>query len=416
MKKEYSIKRELKRLASIRGSGTELISLYVPPGTQISDVTGKLRDEHGQAANIKSKTTRTNVQSAIDKILQYLKLYKQPPVNGMAIFCGNISSEQAKPNIELFSIEPPAPIHNNIYRCDSTFLLEPIEAMMESTDAYAIVVMDGRDATVALLRGTQVVVEKKLHSLAHAKINKGGQSANRYRRLIEESIDEYYKRIGDSVNDLYAKHSFKIKGLIVGGPGPSKENFAKAGVLNYQIKVLGVFDTGYTDESAGVNELLEKSKEVLEKQEAIREREVMERFLNEIARGGLAVAGYRAVRAALERNNVSRMMVSDGADLVEVKYSCTLCLKDETFIENGASRHTKHQALIDDIIAAGRVPNGADCEGTVQVSSEKDAVEELIDMADRGGVDIVFVSESSQYGRELLMGFGGVAAMLRYKQ
>ena len=65
MKEEYHVKKELKRLASVKGSGTELISVYVPPGFPISDEVAKLRDEHGQASNIKSKTTRLNVQSAL---------------------------------------------------------------------------------------------------------------------------------------------------------------------------------------------------------------------------------------------------------------------------------------------------------------------------------------------------------------
>ena len=399
MKKEYNIRKELKRLESIRGSGTELISVYIPPGTQISDVTGKLRDEHGQASNIKSKATRTNVQSALDKILQYLKLYKQAPKNGMAIFCGNISSEQAKPNIELFSVEPEQPIKNNIYRCDSTFLLEPIEEMMEAKDKYAMVVMDGREATVGLLRGNHFTLEKRIRSFAHAKVKKGGQSMNRYQRLIEESIEDYYKRIGDAINDLYAKHGFKLNGLLVGGPGPAKEDFVNAKTINYQIKVLGVFDTGYTDESAGVNELLEKSKEVLEAQAAIQERKAMEKFLSETARGGLAVSGYDKVKEVLTSGNITRVLVSEGASLFLVTYRCTRCNSELTRIEQGNSRLEKH-----------------DDGGNWEIVKQRDAVEELLDMADQMNVEVVFVSEESQYGRELLLGFGGIAAMLRYKQ
>ncbi len=399
MKKEYQTMRELKRLRSIRGSGTELISIYVPPGSSISDATGKLKDERGQASNIKSKTTRTNVQSAIDKIVQYLKLYKQPPVNGLVIFCGNISSEQAKPDIELFSIEPPAPIKTNIYRCDSTFLLEPIEVMMETTELYALVVLDGREATLALLKGTHVIVDKKIRSFAHAKIKKGGQSANRYSRLIEESTEDYYKRVAYAVNELYAKNGFKIKGLLVGGPGPSKENFVKAGALNYQIKVLGTFDTGYTDENEGINELLEKSKEVLEEQAAIQERKVMERFMNEVARGGLAVYGYEKVKDALLANNVARLILSEGLDLYEVSYKCSNCGAEFSAIERPGEGRTKHE-------------DG----GTLDVTGRKDAVEELIDLADQRGIEITFISDESQYGKQLIMGFGGAAAMLKYKQ
>ncbi len=399
MKKEYDIKRELKRLASVKGAGTELISLYVPPGTQISDVVGKLRDEHGQASNIKSKSTRLNVQGAIDKIMQYLKLYRQAPKNGLAIFCGNISSEQAKPDIELFSMEPLQPIKTNIYRCDSSFLLEPIESMMEAKDMYALVVMDGREATVALLRGTHVTVEKKIRSFAHAKVRKGGQSQARFERQHLEGIEEYFKRVADAVDDLFAKNGFKILGVVVGGPGPTKENFVKSERMNYQIKVLGVFDTGYTDEHMGINELLERSKEILEEQVAIKERKVMERFLSELAHGGLAASGYEKVKAALEAGNAVRLILSEDVELFNVSYRCNTCGKEFSTIEKGNARQTKHE-----------------CGGNLEITGRTDAIEELVELADNMGIEVVFINPESQYGKELLLGFGGIAAMLKYKQ
>ncbi|MCK4811623.1 MAG: peptide chain release factor 1, partial [Methanosarcinales archaeon] len=60
--KRYEFKRQLEEMRRKTGKGTELISLYIPYDKLISDVTAQLRAEHGQAANIKSKSTRTNVQ------------------------------------------------------------------------------------------------------------------------------------------------------------------------------------------------------------------------------------------------------------------------------------------------------------------------------------------------------------------
>ncbi len=398
MKKEYDIKKEMKVLESIRGSGTELISVYIPPDFSIDAEIGKLRDEHSQSGNIKSKSTRLNVQGAIDKIIQYLKLYKNPPKNGLAIFCGNVSKEQAKPNIELFSMEPPQPVKSNIYRCDSTFLLEPIEVMLEAKDMYCLVVMDGRDATIATLKGTHVNVEKTLRSFAHAKVRKGGQSANRYERAISESISDYYKAVSDSVNAVFEKYNFKLKGLIVGGPGPSKENFVKEKQLNYQVKVLGIFDTGYTDEHMGISELLQKSKELLVEQSAVHERAVMEKFLNEVSRNGLATYGYENVRKAMLSNNVTLLIISDDIDIHAVHYKCSSCNAEFDSLEEGPQRKQKHE-----------------CGGNLEVVSDVDPVDDLIEMADRNNIDVAFVSSDGQYGKELLLGFHGIAAMLKYR-
>ena len=408
MKNDYSLRKELKKLGSIRGSGTELISIYIPPGFPVSEEMSKLRSEHSQSSNIKSKSTRQNVQGAIDKIMQYLKLYREVPNVGMALFCGNISDDPSKTDIELFSVEPTMPIKVNIYRCDSTFLLDPLLAIAEAKDIYALVIMDGREATVAALKGTHVDVEKRVRSLAHAKVRKGGQSAARYERMTEEATNDYYKDVSRAVNDFYAKHGFKIKGLIVGGAGPAKEYFVKAGHLNYQVKVLGVFDTGYTDERVGVSELLEKSKELLEKQEAIKEREVLEKFFNEIAHGKLAVYGYKKVKSALMSGNAVKLIVSEEADIHVVDYQCTLCNLSFEKVEVGNHIETRHNEISGD---------GEDrsCGGTLKTLEVRDAIEELTDMAEKNGIETDFVSTDSNNGEQLLLGFGGVGAMLRYK-
>ena len=188
MKNEYNMLREIKRLKSIRGYGTELVSVYIPAGFNIAEEMSKLREESSQSSNIKSKSVRSNVQAALDKIMQYLKLYRETPKNGIAVFAGNISDNPGKVDIELFSMEPPIPLKVNIYRCDSVFLLDPIEDIVGSKDTYALLVMDGREATIATLKGSHIHVIKKLNSMVHAKVNKGGQSQQRFARLREESI------------------------------------------------------------------------------------------------------------------------------------------------------------------------------------------------------------------------------------
>ncbi|QLJ52269.1 MAG: Peptide chain release factor subunit 1 [Candidatus Fermentimicrarchaeum limneticum] len=175
-KARYEMKKKLKELSNIPGSGTELISVYIPPRYPIAEVSNKLKAEYGQASNIKSKSTRKNVLDALEKIINYLKMFREPPENGIAIFGGNISKERGKPDIQLFSISPPEPIHVQFYRCDSSFSLEPLQDMLEAKDVYGLVVMDGREATLAVLKGKQTKIVRKLNSTAHSKLHgKGGQ-------------------------------------------------------------------------------------------------------------------------------------------------------------------------------------------------------------------------------------------------
>ncbi|BCS90896.1 MAG: peptide chain release factor subunit 1 [Candidatus Micrarchaeota archaeon] len=396
----YKLLKDLKRLKSIEGTGTELISLYIPESMPISDVVAKLRDERGQASNIKSKSTRQNVIAAIDKIIQYLKVFKEVPPNGMAIFCGNIAKQQEVPDIELFELRPPAPIKANIYRCDSKFLLDPIENMISNIDTYIVLLLDGREATVATLNGANVTVHSKINSFAHSKMHKGGQSQARFTRIIEGQIEDYYKRVADTINELFINlksNGQNVAGLLIGGPGPTKEDFVNSKNLNYQIKIIGIYDTGYVDEIVGMRELLEKAKESLVNQDLVKEREIFQRFLNEIYRKGLVVYGIENVKKAVESGNISKLLISTSLDLEEVKYQCRQCGAVFSVISDYGKRMEKH-----------------DCGGALDVIDAEDIIERLIEKAESLGAEIYFISSGSEVDEQFVKGFGGIAAFLRY--
>lgn len=390
----YEFQKQVKTLASYRGHGTELISVYVPPKYSISEVAAKLRSEAGQAANIKSESTRKAVTGALEKILHRLKVYKVPPKSGMAIFCGNISTDPSKVNLELFVIEPPEPITVQLYRCDSSFFLEPLESMGVSKDIYGLVVLDGKEATVATLRGTTITIHKRLNSTAHQKHRMGGQSARRFERLHDEAIDVYYKRIGEAMNASFVERG--VKGVIVGGPGPAKEDFIKAKTFDYRLKVLGTIDTGYTEEQ-GLKELLAKSDEVIGEQAIAIQRRLIERFMKEVVTGGLATYGINEVIAALESGQADTLLVSEGLDWKRVKYRCSQCGLEivKNVKEPKDEPHT--------------------CGGMLRPVEKADLIDWLIELAESKGIKIQTFSSETSEGAQFLAGFGGVGALLRYR-
>jgi peptide chain release factor subunit 1 len=391
----YEFKKKVKELKEFSGRGTELISVYVTPGYALSEIAAKLRDEQGQASNIKSKSTRTNVDDSLEKILQFLKGFKATPRNGIAIFCGNVSRIEGKPDLRLFSVEPPAPLGVQFYRCESRFVLDPLEEMLASANAYGLVLIDGKDATVALLRGKNISVVKRLHSTAQQKVVKGGQSARRFQRIHDESVEAYYKRVGEAMDAFVGMKNFE--GVIVGGPGPSKEDFLKLKPFNYQLRVLGVVDTGYSDEP-GLRELLEKSGELIREQEAVREKRVFDEFMKEVATGsGLAVYGLEEVENALARRQVKQLLVSEDLKLRRFAFKCSACPREgERIAEEFEERD-------------------CECGGKEQVAEEEDVTQALLDEAERQGVPVEVFSRETQAGAEFYATFRGLGAFLKYK-
>ena len=62
-----------------RARHTELITVFVPSGFDINLITKQLESEKSTAANIKSTTTRKNVQEALESLIRLTKGMKQAP-------------------------------------------------------------------------------------------------------------------------------------------------------------------------------------------------------------------------------------------------------------------------------------------------------------------------------------------------
>ncbi|MEK6848766.1 MAG: peptide chain release factor 1, partial [Nanoarchaeota archaeon] len=123
-------------LEKIRGRHTELITVYVPAGFSLNSVAKQLEAEKSTASNIKSKNTRKAVLDSLERITRELKLHKETAENGMAIFCGNVSETEGQEDIQLWVIEPPYPSRIRMYRCDQTFVVEPLKEMLKAKEVY----------------------------------------------------------------------------------------------------------------------------------------------------------------------------------------------------------------------------------------------------------------------------------------
>ncbi len=199
-------------LSSFRGRHTELVTVYAPAGSNINQLANQLSSEQSTAMNIKSKTTRTNVIDALERILRQLKLHPKIPANGFAIFCGNVSKNEGQQNIQLWAIEPPQELRTKFYRCDQVFVLEPLKEMLKATGVYGLIVMDRREATIGLLEGKNVTKLKHLTSNVPGKYKTGGQCLDP-RSCIQlkkgvKSLSEL--KIGDEIRTLDLKSDKEI--------------------------------------------------------------------------------------------------------------------------------------------------------------------------------------------------------------
>lgn len=174
-KEKQKLKRFIRSLEKIRGRHTELVSVYVPAGYEMIKIIQHLQQEQGTASNIKDKTTQQHVIDSLERMIRHLRLYKKTPENGLAIFSGNVSDKEGKPDIQVFSIEPPLPLRMRLYRCDQTFVLDILADMSDIKETFGLIVLDKREANIGLLRGTQIQELTDMTSAVPGKTRAGGQ-------------------------------------------------------------------------------------------------------------------------------------------------------------------------------------------------------------------------------------------------
>jgi len=406
----FRLKKTLNTLASKEGRGTELISLYVPPGKQISEVMNMLRDEYGTASNIKSTTTRKNVQDAIVKVQQRLKLFKELPEKGLVIFCGSIPQNGAgSEKIETFVIIPPEPINIYLYRCDSRFHTEHLQELVMEKETYGILLIDATAATLATLQGRRLEMVREVTSGVPGKTRAGGQSARRFERLREMRLQEYFRRVGEHANEAFLTIE-NFKGLIIAGPGPTKYDFEKGDYLNYMLKekVIDVIDTAYVDEQ-GIKEVVGKAPEIMRKIRYIEEKQIMQQFLYEIGHDtGMATYGEEEVRRATEAGAVRTLLLSEGLDTTRIKVKCNACGYEEQQTMKTQMRTGFEQNL-----------SGKSCPkcraSALSILETQELIENFAQLAEYTNTEVEIISVETEDGQMLKNSFGGIAAILRFK-
>ncbi len=398
--RRYEFKKALQELETLKGRGTELVSLYIPPNKQISDVVQYLREEYSTSSNIKSKSTRKNVLAAIESIMSRLKSYRFAPETGLVFFVGHVATRGDQTEMYVKIIEPPEPIQTFMYTCDSYFHLEQLKQFLVEKEIYGLIVMDRKEATVGFLNGTTIQVVSNEQSLVPSKHHHGGQSSRRYERLIEIAAHEFFKKVGEIANNAFMPLIKDIKAVFIGGPGATKEYFFEKDYLRNEVKakVKDLLDIGYTDET-GLREIVEKASETMKEMRIAKEKDLMNRFMMEIRKpdGGLGVYGETAIKNALEQKSLDLLIISEDLNKVHYRYRCPQC---------GNTRELMTKP--DGNVICDK------CSTPMVLEEEEDLVEVFYRLADASGAKVEIISGNSDEGKLLQKAFGGMAGILRY--
>ena len=410
--KRYKLNKMINKLGNITGHGTELVTVYIPPRRPIYDIVSQLKNEAGTASNIKSDLTRNHVQDALSRTVEHLKLYKEPPENGLVIFCGAIPTGKGigTEKIEIYSVVPPKAVQINLYRCDDHFWIDHLKDMMKDDKVIGILALDTQEAGFGILTGDRWEVVESLTSGVAGKHRQGGQSARRFERLRDNELNEYYRRVADYAQKIFIDE-YDVKGIIIGGPGPTKEGFIREEYLDYRLQnnVIAVLDSSYSG-SEGVRELIDKVNDqgIMADYRLMEEKKIVKRFISEVYSGkGLGIYGIYDVITSLKNGFADLVIVNDDITILRVEIKCNKCQNiKERFIERNELNSLKQE------LTSSTCPS---CGSQDLELSEQDIIEHLEELSLMSGSRLEVISGKTEEGAQLAS-LGKIGAILRFKQ
>lgn len=410
--KRYKLNKMINKLGNITGHGTELVTVYIPPRRPIYDIVSQLKNEAGTASNIKSDLTRNHVQDALSRTVEHLKLFKEPPENGLVIFCGAIPTGKGigTEKIEIYSVVPPKAVQINLYRCDDHFWIDHLKDMMKDDKVIGILSLDTQEAGFGILTGDRWEVVESLTSGVAGKHRQGGQSARRFERLRDNELNEYYRRVADYAQKIFIDQ-YDVKGLIIGGPGPTKDGFIREEYLDYRLQnnIISVLDSSYSG-SEGVRELIDKVNDqgIMADYRLMEEKKIVKRFISEVYSGkGLGIYGIYDVINSLKNGFADLVIVNDDITVVRVEIKCNKCQNiQEKFIERSELMSLKQE------FTSNTCPS---CGSQDLELSDQDIIEYLEELSLMSGSRLEVISGKTEEGAQLAS-LGKIGAILRFKQ
>jgi len=408
--KMYKIRKTLDELTEKTGHGTELITVYIPKGKQLHEIISTLREEQGTADNIKSDLTRSHVVASLGKVIQRLKLYKKTPERGLVIFCGALPPEGGGPLgsevVRIYELDPPKDLKQYLYRCDDHFHVDILKNMLKDDNLIGFIAIDAKDCGWGLLHGEKIEVLSQTGSGVAGKHRQGGQSAKRFQRLREMELTYFYNRVAETSREYFID-IYPVKGLIISGPGPTKEDFINGSYLEYRLQnmIINTIDASYAG-AEGIREAFSKSADILSNFRMVEEKKLIEDLFRHInSNSGLGVYGLKDIIELLQNNVVKTLIITDDTNLHRVEGKCKRCQNiQEEIIERPQVIPKKTQ------FTSNPCPS---CNAMEVEVSERDIVDYLALIAAKTGSSIEVISGSAEYG-SMLSSLGKVGAILRY--
>ena len=219
-------------------------------------------------------------------------------------------------------------------------------------------------------------------------------------------LQYYFNRVAHITREYFID-IYPIKGLIVSGPGPTKEDFINNNYLEYRLQnmIISTIDASYSG-AEGIREAFAKSSEILSNFRMVEEKKIVEKLFQQINNNtGLGSYGLKEVLDMLKNNVADTIIITDDTELYRLEIKCKRCQNiTEEIVE--LPKLIRRKTELKDTPCPG-------CKSMDNESAQQDLVDYIALIASQTGAKVEVISGKTEHG-VMLASLGKIGAILRY--
>lgn len=180
-----------------------------------------------------------------------------------------------------------------------------------SIDTWGVLLVNSRTARVFAGRLDMLGEIERIEDEVHGRHKQGGWSQARYQRSVEHEIDAHLRRSCERFAEIDAGYRFDH--VAFAAPEAVRGEVHRLLADSLKRRLVGTIDADV--ENTGVDEVIAALGPLEAAAERRRESELLERWHEQLATGGRAVAGLPDVSKALSEKRVDVVLAADGTNV-----------------------------------------------------------------------------------------------------
>jgi peptide chain release factor subunit 1 len=311
----------LRELAGFRAEKGCAISVYVDLDPTVAPTAGDASSRvnslihegemRAAAAHELSHEQREALRADLVRIREFFESeFDRDGSRGVAVFCASLDNAWR-------TLPLPDPVDDKI-AVGREFYLSPLVPLVGRGDGALIAVVGRERGSVYIARGGKLEELVDQFDETPGRHDQGGWSQARYQRHIESLVHEHLKGVAEQLDRRVRR--LQSPRIVIVTTEETRPEFED--LLSHEVK-MAIVSWTHADAHASPAELLEAARPILEEWHAKQEQEAVERWREEIGRGGRATAGWAATLEAASDARIELLIFQSGAD--RSAWQCPKC-------------------------------------------------------------------------------------------